>query len=617
MKRAKTIATWTTPPLLALLLYWPGLMSWFQMDDFAWLNLRNLVHGWSDLRWALFAPLSQGTIRTLSERVFFMSFYSLFGMNSLPYHGLAFLTCAGNLVLIIAVCGRLSGSRAAGYWAAILWVVNSAIAVALSWTAIYYELLCAFFLLLTFWFLLRYVDTGLRRYYVAQCIVFVTGFLVLELNVVYPALAAVFALCCARRVLRKVLPLFAASAAYAAVHIAAAPLAAGGPYKMYWDASVFPTLWTYWEWALAPVRVLNAARSWWQLGLEACLMGGLLGFLGWMLWRRRWVAAFFSAWFVIALAPMLPLRDHITDYYLTVPLIGLAMWGGWALVSGWRAGFAGRTAALALPAIYLCFSVPVARQLTVSLYNGARETRRLVLGVAIPSRARPEKTVLLTGVSNGVFSTVVHHHPFRPFGIEEVYVASAGNSDIASDSRAEMPDLFIDPKEEKKLLDQDQAVVYDLGHGEVRDTTVEYRRSLASGASKETAALVDLGNPLVENQLGPTWYPNEGGFRWMPKRATVKLRGPNGPGAKLYLKGSCPGVVLKAGPLKMHVAIDGEMVGQAVRLPEGQFSFEFKLPPRITGRPVVEVSVELDRTFRASATDTRELGVVFGSFEIR
>jgi hypothetical protein len=290
------------------------------------------------------------------------------------------------------------------------------------------------------------------------------------------------------------------------------------------------------------------------------------------------------------------------------------MWGGWALVSGWHAGVAGRIAALVLLATYLSLSIPVARQLSVSLYNGAQETRRLVLGVAIPSRARPEKTVLLTGVSNGVFSTVVHHHPFRPFGIEEVYVASAGNSDIASEQRAEMPDLFIDPKEEKKLLDLDQAVVYDLGHGEVRDTTAEYRRSLASGATKETAAAVDVGDPRVENQLGPTWYPNEGGFRWMPKHATVKLRGPSEPGEKLYLKGSCPGI---AGPLKLQVTIDGEILGQAIRVPEGQFAFEFKLPPRITGRPVVEVSVELDHTFRASATDTRELGVVFGSFEIR
>jgi hypothetical protein len=83
------------------------------------------------------------------------------------------------------------------------------------------------------------------------------------------------------------------------------------------------------------------------------------------------------------------------------------MWGGWALVSGWRAGLAGKIAALVLMAAYLCFSVPVARQLSVSLYNSGRVTRRLVLGVAIPNRARPEKTVLLTGVSNRVLSTVV------------------------------------------------------------------------------------------------------------------------------------------------------------------------------------------------------------------
>jgi hypothetical protein len=67
----------------------------------------------------------------------------------------------------------------------------------------------------------------------------------------------------------------------------------------------------------------------------------------------------------------------------------------------------------------------------------------------------------------------------------------------------------------------------------------------------------------------------------------------------------------------MQVAIDGETLAQGIRIPEGQFSFEFNLPPRITGRPVVEVSVELDHTFHPPASDPRELGLAFGSFEIR
>ena len=57
------------------------------------------------------------------------------------------------------------------------------------------------FFLLDIWLLLCYIDTSDRRWYVAQCATFILGFLVLELNVVYPALATVVALCCAPRIL--------------------------------------------------------------------------------------------------------------------------------------------------------------------------------------------------------------------------------------------------------------------------------------------------------------------------------------------------------------------------------------------------------------------------------
>ncbi len=615
----RTAAYWASPPLLAAALYWPGLICWFQKDDFAWLNLRNLMDSGHSLWWALFTPFAQGTIRPLSERVFFLSFYSMFGMNPLPYRIMAFLTCAAVLILIMAVCARLTGSRAAAWWAAVLWIVNEALAVAMSWTAIYYELLCAFFLLLSFWFLLRFVETKQWRFYVAQCAAFLVGFLVLELNVVYPALAVFFVLCCAREVLFKTLPLFAASGIYAAVHIAAAPLQAGGPYRMHWDQSVVSTLWTYWQWALGPARLTLLDIPWagWPIAIEAGLMAGLIGFLVCRLWRRRWVAAFFPAWFLIVLAPVLPLRDHISDYYLTIPLIGLAMWGGWALVSGWRAGTAARIAAGVLLVSYLAVSVPVARHQTLLLYYSAKETKRLVLGVASLSHARPDTPVLLTGVSSGIFWSVVHHHPFRLFGLKEVYLASAGNPEITNEARAAMPDLSIDPALEKSLLDGNQAVVYNLGRGEIRDTTAQYRALPASQAGNAVAALVDAGNPIYDKQLGLDWYPNEGGFRWMPKHATVKLRGPSRDGEKLYLKGSCPGALLKAGPLKMRVSVDGELLGGEVRIPEGGFAFEFKLPASVTGRAVVEVSVDLDHTSHPVAADPREFGLAFGTFEIR
>ena len=209
--------------------------------------------------WALFAPLAEGTIRPLSERLFYLSFTSLFGLHPLPYHILVILTYAVTTVLLSSVTMKLTASRAAGFWAAILWTVNGVMAVPLSWSPIYYEILCSLFLLLGLWLLIRYDETGRPVFYWLQCATFLLGFGVLEVNIVYPALAAAYALCRAPRLLRKVIPLFAISATYALLHLYAAPLSSSGVYKMHWDRSVFSTLWTYWLWALGPRR-LHADR---------------------------------------------------------------------------------------------------------------------------------------------------------------------------------------------------------------------------------------------------------------------------------------------------------------------------------------------------------------------
>src|SRR5215831_7870323 len=235
---AKSIALWVIPPLVSLVLFWPGLVSWFQRDDFAWLGLRDLVHNWGDLWSALFHPYAQGTIRTLSERIYFLSFYSLFGLHALPYRILGFLTHFANLTMIAIVTRKISGSRTAGFWAALFWGVNSVMAVALAWTAIYYELLLSFSLLLSLWLLMRYDETEEGRYLIWQWVTFLLGFGILELNVVYPGIALVYALCKSRRLVWKVAPMFALSAVYTVWHMAIAPMATGGPYKMYFDKDI-------------------------------------------------------------------------------------------------------------------------------------------------------------------------------------------------------------------------------------------------------------------------------------------------------------------------------------------------------------------------------------------
>jgi len=475
--RARDVALWLAPPALGLVLYWPGLMSWFQKDDFAWLGLRALVHNWHDLWWALFTPLAQGTIRPLSERAFYLGFTWLFGLNPLPFHLCVFLTYVVTTVVLASVCTKLTGSRMAGFWAAILWTVNGVLAVPLAWSPIYYEILCSLVLLASLWLLIRYDETGRSSFYWLQCAVFILGFGILELNVVYPALAAAYALCRAPRLLARVIPLFAISAANALWHLHAAPLSSTGVYKMYWDASILSTLWTYWLYALGPRRLMliGMYSSTWRTLATALLMAGLFVFLGWKLRRREWVAALFPAWFLIVLSPLLPLRDHISDYYLTIPLIGLAMWGGWALAAGWNAGLAGKIVAVSLLSIYVSVSIPVGRATAVSFYNRSQDIRRMLESIVRQSRGQPGKTILLTGVAPDMFWSALYHRPLRLYGIDDVHLMS-GHPGIAIPEwqNEETRNLFITPAMAEQALRENRAVVYDLASGVARDVTAEY-----------------------------------------------------------------------------------------------------------------------------------------------
>lgn len=460
------------------MLYWPGLTAWFQKDDFAWLNLHSLVENGDGLARALFHPYAQGTIRTISERMMFLSFYYLFGMDALPYHCLGFLTHAANLVMLCIVCRKLTGSRMAGFWAALFYTVNSVLAAPLSWTCIYYEILCTFCFLLNLWLLMRYAETGLRRYFAWQWLVFLLGFGVLELNVVFPAIAALWALCCARHLLTRMLPMFIPSAIYTWIHFAVAPAIVDGPYRMFWDARIFKTLWIYWVWSLGPSRlwVLGIPPSYPRSAATLVLIVGLLGFLCWKLYRREWVAALFPGWFLIVLAPILPLRDHITDYYLTIPLIGLAMWAGWAVASAWRSSLWMKTLAAFLVCIYLGVSVPLTSAVSRSFHDRSMRIQSLIEGVSDLHARKAGKAIVLKNADAGMIQSALYHNPFLIYGMGQTYFVPEDAGAFRADPLYDVvKGWYIDPHKLRRMIDDRQAVVYDVKDERVVDVTARYR----------------------------------------------------------------------------------------------------------------------------------------------
>src|ERR1035437_7885830 len=69
------------PVLYLLVLYWPGLTTWFYQDDFGWLNLRPDVHSARDLAGALLSPKAHGNLRPLGENAYWLGLGAIFGVE--------------------------------------------------------------------------------------------------------------------------------------------------------------------------------------------------------------------------------------------------------------------------------------------------------------------------------------------------------------------------------------------------------------------------------------------------------------------------------------------------------------------------------------------------------
>ena len=611
MSRAQRAAYWGGPSAICLLVNWRSFLAWFRADDFAWLGVGLNRHGLHDYLMALFAPMAQGTIRPWSDRLFFMAGLGLFGLDALPFRIVIFATAFANLALVAWIGARLTGRRAAGFLAAVLWAVNNVQVEPLGWASAYNQVLCGFFLLLAFHFLLRYVETGNPRYNLYQWMAFLLGFGAMELNVVYPALAIAYTLLFARPSLRRVWPLVLPSVAYVAVHLAVAH-GKDPAYVLHFTGAMLRTLGKYWAWSVgpfgfwAPIPVPH-----WLI--PAAVVAVSLGLLAFAAPRGR-TAVFCLAWFAIAIAPVLPLRDHVTEYYSYVPAIGLGWLGGWALAEAWRGRAAVRFAAVGLAALYLLIMLPRTVAASDWNYRITLRVRDLVEGVARAHQLHPNQTILLDGVDTTLFWNGVLDHPFRLLGIDRLYLTPGSERHI--DAHPELGDVgefVLAADVTAKALDADEVAVYDVRGPRLRNITSAYA---SQPRDLSLPRRVDAGSPLAAPLLGPEWYQADGNHRWMPQRASLRMAGPAAAGEKLYLRGYYPADQLRNGPVTVTVTAGGALLAPMPIPAGGSFELAFPLPASVVGTPDMPVVIEVSRTFRVGA-DIRDLGLAFGEFEVR
>jgi hypothetical protein len=487
-RKFETGAWWILPPAFALWVYWSGIFAWFQQDDFVWLHLLATVHNARDLFWAVFRPAQHGTWRPLPERVYFITLQYLFGYNALPYRILSFVTQCANFALVAVITRRLSGSRLAGLLAAVFWIACWQLIVVMSWSSEYILPACGFCILLALYLFLRFAETGARRSWRWCCGVFLAGFLMMESNIVLPLLAISYAFLYARPFLRKALLLLIPSALYGFAHVMIANRHGMGIYAMHIDLSVVSTLASYLVHAFKVDEIDSfTALPAWYSPVAAVVFGVALGaFVLWRTIRRDWLPLMLVAWFVFLLAPVLPLRDHVVAYYLTLPMIALSMLAAVAVARAWNlssslpVAIGARALATILAIGFLVESVPVAKGGTAWWADNSHTDEKLVRYVFRLHERRPEAIIVLRNVDSLLFWTGMAHYPFLNGRGSYVYLASGSESGIETrpETGFRVADYVYPPDKLRWGLIHNQVIIVDVSRAGFFDVTSQFRGSV-------------------------------------------------------------------------------------------------------------------------------------------
>ena len=567
--------------------------------------------------------MAQGTIRPISERAYFMVFRELFDLDALPYRLLVLFTQFGSLILLNRIACRLTGSAAGGLLAAMLWCSNSVLFWPMSWTSAYNQILCAFTLLLALFLFIRYTETGNRKYNYWQWVVFLLGFGVLEENVVYPALTLAYAFFFARNYLRSALWLTPASIVYASAHHYFAKASHEGVYAVELGAKTLPALLQYWILSLWPEKLSTfvSVPQGLAISVVALLSAAFAAYL-FLKGRNQPCALFGIAWFLVSVAPYLLVPNHVSEYYLTVPTIGLALFASIALLTSWKEGFASRTFAVLLTAIHV---VPSGYSAWISCQKvrmDSTQIKSLVFGVDQLKGKKRNQNIFLEGIDDQLFTYAFFHHPFRLVGIHRIYLTPENAVSLAPwDGMTDFSEYALPAAAILRSIETGTGVVLRFANHQLIDTTNSYTARLRERVKEAgPPTRIDPGSELFDPYLTSGWYQAEARHRWMSQRAVFTIGGLSGgglstPGHILHLTCSCAEVQQRDAPFRLSVTINGKQL-PTVQIPQCGSALEFKFPIPEGGGNKMEVVLALDKVSKLDF-DKRLLGLAIQRIEVR
>jgi hypothetical protein len=360
----------------------------------------------------------------------------------------------------------------------------------------------------------------------------------------------------------------------------------------------------------------EATAVWPHYVAEAVAGAALLCFAVWMIRKRQYLAVFCLGWFFIVLAPVLPLKNHITDYYLFIPTIGLAILAGWGLTVAWRAGTGFRVAAVCAALMYAAPSIWMAHGMTREYFVTSRRAAEFIRRVAYAHRLHPDKALLIRGVDNSLFWAVFWDNPFQIFGRNKIYLTAETEKELEPfPEMGTLTRFFLPDPVALASIRARETVVYELVGLRLRNITPLYEKMLEYKDRLEQPRLVRIGEPMYAAQLGAGWWEPEGNHRWMSDRAALRIRGPSSDTSELIVTGVCPPQHMNRGPLTLSLKANGRLAGESRIAESGQFTLHYPLPDELTGQSSLQLELATDRTLNFPP-DMRRLGVAISTVEV-
>jgi hypothetical protein len=599
---------WFRPALIGTLLllgHWQIFDIWFRTDDFVWLGLKDVP-----LKDALFTPGAQGTLRTLSERLPFLLIGKFLGPVPEAFRILALLTLFGSSTLLSLLALRLSGSTVAALLVPIIWILNPGVASALCWASSYNQILFSFVALAT---LLAFIENRP----VLCWIPFLAGFLTLELNVGMPGVLLLYCLLFAHERWKETLAFFGASLAFAIWHLFFVEHAAA-EYRMTFDLSVVHTLWKYVQLAIG-ATAYGSIQEQPMVGVVftgIAITGAALS--AWLADpQTKRIIWFGYGCFVLLLLPVLPLKDHVTDYYVCSASLGLAI----------AIGCAFRLWASYLPMVILISFGWLVGGESIRWYTAlTQRILSVVEAVQVVHRDHPNDTIVLHGIDPEIYWNGIYENPFRVLdGMQRVYLSPGSRAVLnkAEGARRDMAKVQEMSVENYAFLMARKAPLrnyrVDL-NGRLQGLSAAVASRLVPANTGNAPRSVEPGNSDYLAALSDNWLHPErpeqrdaSGHIWMGRLATVSMSLPRTPNEVLRIEGYVP-QELNGGQANLSIRINGTDAGSlSIRRPgSGRWDVPVVRPVNLT--EPLRVELQLDHTFRVP-TDHRELGMLIRLIE--